>query len=76
MLRNAREGGGVYDPALHSVTGGCMAHCYITPAFILPDNFILPCRFALIPNGVPASQKRCYSSYLQFENVDILSAFR
>ena len=42
--------------------GGCMTQRFVTPAFIfVPDNFILPCRFALIQNGVPASQhqKRC-----------------
>ena len=42
----------MYDPALRSVTGGLG----VMPAFILPDNFILPCRFALVQNGVPASR--------------------
>ena len=52
--------------ALHGGGGvGCMTQRYVTPAFILPDNFVLPCRFALIQNGVPASQKRCYSSCLR-----------
>ena len=49
MLRDARGGGGG-DPALRSVTGGwgCWYSCYVTPAFILPDNVILLCRFALL----------------------------
>ena len=52
-------GGGVYDPALRSVTGGwggCMTQRYVMPAFILPGHFIIPCRFDLIQNRVPASQ--------------------
>ena len=69
-------GVGVYDSALCSITGvwGCGYYCYLIPAFILTDNFILPCRFALIQNGVPASQHLkmirngvcCYGSYCRF----------
>ena len=34
-----------------------MIQRYVTPALIcIPDNFILPSRFALIQNGVPASR--------------------
>ena len=63
-----RERGGCMTQRYGALQGG--GDCYVTPVFILPDNFILPRRCALIQNGVPASQHykfvslcRC-SSYL------------
>ena len=60
-----------------------MTQHYVTPAFIfISDHFILPCRFALIQNGVQASQHLrvignggcCYGSF-RLKYFDILSAF-
>ena len=51
MLRNARGGGGVCDPALRSVTGGwggVLVLVLRNACIYFTRNVILLCRFALL----------------------------
>ena len=86
MLRNAKGGGegggGVCDPLLRIVTRGWGGVLILVlrnsclHIYILPDNCIVPCRFALIQNEALATQHLklirngvccCYRGYLPFK---------